>query len=175
VLINNAGIVTGKSIEEVDLETWHRVLSINLTGVMLGAQNAIRVMRNNPGGSSGSVINIASTTAFTALPGDVGYTAAKSGVRMLSRSIAVHCGQQGLNIRCNNIIPGAIHTGIIDKAKEEFPEILDHLAALSPLNRIGQGQDIAGAAVFLAGPDSTFITGSDLLVDGGTLAVHPGY
>ncbi|MEP5764232.1 MAG: SDR family oxidoreductase [Halieaceae bacterium] len=175
VLVNNAGIVTGKSIEEVDLDTWQRVLGVNLSGVMLGCQSAIALMKHNPGGSSGSLINIASTTAFAALPSDVGYTAAKSGVRMMSRSIAVYCGQQGLNIRCNNIIPGAIHTGIIDGAMEEFPEILQHLAGISPLNRIGQGEDIAGAAVYLASEDASFVTGSDLTVDGGCLAVHPGY
>lgn len=175
ILVNNAGIVTGKSVEEVDLETWHTVLGINLTGVMLGCQNAIAAMKENPGGSCGSIINIASTTAFTAVPNDIGYTAAKSGVRMMTRSIAVHCGQQGYNIRCNNIVPGAIHTGIIDAASAEMPGIVEHLATISPLNRIGQGEDIAGAAVYLASDDAGFVTGSDLSVDGGCLAVHPGY
>jgi len=174
-MVNNAGIVMGKSIEEVDLESWHHLLGINLTGVMLGCQNAIRAMRGNPGGSGGSIINIASTTAFAALPSDVSYTASKSGVRMLTRSVAVHCAQQGTDIRCNNIIPGGIHTGIIDAAKAAVPDIVDHVAAMSPMNKIGHGADIAGAAVYLASDDAAFVTGSDLLVDGGTLAVHPGY
>lgn len=175
ILINNAGIVIGKSIEDIDLEGWHHLLGINLTGVMLGCQNAICAMKQNPGGSSGSIINIASTSAFTALPGDVAYTASKSAVRMLTRSVAVHCAQQGLNIRCNNIVPGGTHTGIIDAAKQAVPDIYDRIAAMSPLNRMGQGADIAGAAVYLASDDAGFVTGSDLLVDGGMLAVHPGY
>lgn len=175
ILINNAGIVMGKTIEDIDLDSWHHLLGINLTGVMLGCQKAIGAMKENPGGSCGSIINIASTSAFTALPGDVAYTASKSAVRMLTRSVAVHCAQQGLNIRCNNIVPGGTHTGIIDDAKQVVPDIYDRVAAMSPLNRMGQGEDMAGAAVYLASDDAGFVTGSDLLVDGGMLAVHPGY
>jgi NAD(P)-dependent dehydrogenase (short-subunit alcohol dehydrogenase family) len=175
ILVNNAGIVIGKNIEDVDLESWHHLLGINLTGVMLGCQKAIAAMKRNSGGSSGSIINIASTSAFAALPGDVSYTASKSAVRMLSKSVAVHCAQSGLNIRCNNLIPGATHTAIIDTAAESVPGMVEMAAAMSPMNRIGQGSDLAGAAVYLAGDDSSFVTGSDLLVDGGMLAVHPGY
>lgn len=175
ILVNNAGIVIGKNIEDVDLDSWHHLLGINLTGVMLGCQKAIAAMKQNPGGSSGSIINIASTSAFAALPSDVTYTASKSAVRMLSKSVAVHCAQAGLNIRCNNLVPGATHTAIIDTAAETVPGMVEMAAAMSPMNRIGQGSDLAGAAVYLAGDDSAFVTGSDLLVDGGMLAVHPGY
>ncbi|ATW02670.1 glucose 1-dehydrogenase [Sphingorhabdus sp. YGSMI21] len=175
ILVNNAGIVIGKTIEDVDLESWHHLLGINLTGVMLGCQKAIAAMKANPGGSCGSIINIASTSAFAALPGDVTYTASKSAVRMLSKSVAVHCAQAGLNIRCNNLVPGATHTGIIDTAAKSVPGMVEMAAAMSPLNRIGQGSDLAAAAVYLASDDSSFVTGSDLLVDGGMLAVHPGY
>jgi 3(or 17)beta-hydroxysteroid dehydrogenase len=175
ILVNNAGIVIGKNIEDVDLESWHHLLGINLTGVMLGCQKAIATMKKNPGGSCGSIINIASTSAFAALPGDVTYTASKSAVRMLSKSVAVHCAQNGLNIRCNNLVPGATHTAIIDTAAKAVPGMVEMAAAMSPMNRIGQGGDLAAAAVYLAGDDSSFVTGSDLLVDGGMLAVHPGY
>ncbi|MEO9468394.1 SDR family oxidoreductase [Parasphingorhabdus sp.] len=175
ILVNNAGIVIGRSIEDVDLDSWHRLLEINLTGVMLGCQNAIRVMKTNPEGTTASIINIASTSAFAALPGDVTYTASKSGVRMLTKSIAVHCAQSGLDIRCNNIVPGATHTAIIDEAAKVVPGMIDMAAAMSPMNKIGQGADIAGAAVYLGSDDAAFVTGSDLLVDGGMLAVHPGY
>ena len=175
ILVNNAGIVIGQSIEDVDLDSWHHLLGINLTGVMLGCQNAIRMMKANPDGSSGSIINIASTSAFAALPGDVTYTASKSGVRMLSKSVAVHCAQAGYNIRCNNLVPGATHTAIIDEAAKTVPGMMDMVAAMSPLNRVGQGADLAGAAVYLASDDAAFVTGSDMLVDGGMLAVHPGY
>lgn len=175
IMVNNAGIVSGKSIEDVDLDGWHHLLGINLTGVMLGCQNAIATMKSNPGGSYGSIINIASTSAFAALPGDVAYTASKSAVRMLSKSVAVHCAQNGSGIRCNNLVPGATHTTIIDTAAKTVPGMVEMAAAMSPMNRIGQGSDVAAAAVFLASEDSSFVTGSDMLVDGGMLAVHPGY
>ena len=175
IVVNNAGITTGKSIENVDLKIWNRVIGVNLTGVMLGCQNAIRTMKRNPGGSSGSIINIASTTAYAALPNDVGYTAAKSGVRMMTKSIAAHCGRAGLNIRCNAIIPGAVETGITAKRLEKDPGLYDRLAKISPLNRMGTGDDIAGVALFLASEESGFITGADILVDGGALTVHPGF
>ncbi|MFO7962325.1 MAG: SDR family oxidoreductase [Desulfobacterales bacterium] len=175
IVMNNAGITTGKSIEKVDLKKWNRVIEVNLTGVMLGCRYGIRVMKQNPGGSSGSIINIASTTAFAALPEDVGYTASKGGVRMLTKSIAAYCGRAGLNIRCNNIVPGAVYTGLTSIRMEKDSGLYERLAKISPLNRMGTGDDIAAAALFLASEDSSFITGADLLVDGGTMAVHPGF
>lgn len=172
VLVNNAGLTLGKSIEEVDLGTWNRGLNILLTGVMLGCQNAIRVMKQNPGGSKGSIINVASTTAFTALPGDVTYTSAKSGVRMMSKSIAVHCAQQGYNIRCNAIVPGSTDTAITGPLPDEMRA---KIAATSPLNRFAEPSELAAAIGFLASDECPYITGSDMLVDGGALAVHPGF
>ncbi len=172
ILVNNAGLVVRKSIEEVDLESWNRGLNILLTGPMLGCQNAIRVMKQNPGGPCGSIINVASTTAFTALPTDVTYTSAKSGVRMLSKSVAVHCAQQGYNIRCNAIIPGATSTAITATMPDEVRAVV---AATSPLNRFGEPQELAAAIAFLASDDCPFMTGSDMLVDGAALAIHPGF
>jgi 3(or 17)beta-hydroxysteroid dehydrogenase len=171
-LMNNAGIVTKMSIEDVDHETWNRVLSVNLTGVMLGCQQAIAAMRK---GGGGSIINVASTTAFAAHPYDVGYTAAKSAVRMLTKAVAFYCGRKGYNIRCNAICPGAILTGLSRKSFAEKPELQKVYAAMSPLNRMGQGSDIAAMAVFLASDESTFMTGSDYMVDGGMLSGHPGF
>jgi 3(or 17)beta-hydroxysteroid dehydrogenase len=175
IMVNNAGITGRGSIADVELDSWHRIIAVNLTGVMLGCRHAIAAMRENPGGSSGSIINIASTTAFAALPGDVAYTASKGGVRSLTKSVATWCAQQGLNIRCNAIIPGATDTGLVERAAKRTPGVREHLATMSPLGRIGTPDDIAGAVVFLAGTDSGFVTGSDLFVDGGALAIHPGY
>ena len=172
ILVNNAGLTLRKSIEDIDLDTWTRGINILLTGVMLGCQNAIRVMKSNPGGSCGAIVNVASTTAFTALPGDVTYTSAKSGVRMLSKSVAVHCAQQGYQIRCNALIPGATMTGITGTLPDE---VLAAVAATSPLNRLAQPEELAAAAAFLASDECSFMTGAELLVDGGALAVHPGF
>ncbi len=139
---------------------------------MLGCQNAIRVMKQNPGGASGSIINIASTTAFTALPSDVTYTSAKSGVRMLTKSVAVHCGHKGYNIRCNSVIPGATMTGITETMPDEVKKVV---AATSPLNRFAEPKELAAAIAFLASDECQFMTGSDMMVDGAALAVHPGF
>ena len=175
ILVNNAGVTTGMSIEDVDLATWDRVMGINLTGVMLGCKNAIRVMKTNPGGSSGAIINVASTTAYTPLPTDVGYSAAKSGVRILSKSVATHCAQQGYNIRCNTIIPGATDTAIIAAMDSIDPELRNRVAATSPLNRLADPGEIAAAIAFCASDECPFMTGSDMMVDGAALAIHPGF
>ncbi len=175
VVVNNAGMVGSSNIEHVELDAWQRVLDVNLTGVMLGCQHAVRVMKDNPGGPSGSIVNVSSTTAFTAVPGDVAYVASKGAVRSMTRSIAVYCGQLGYGIRCNALVPGATDTGIIEAASQRVPGIRDHLATISPLGRMGTPDDLANAIAFLASDRSSFVTGADLLVDGGALAVHPGY
>ncbi len=172
VMVNNAGLVIGQSIEEVDLDNWNRGIGVLLTGTMLGCQNAIRIMKENPQGSSGSIINIASTTAFTALPGDVTYTSAKSGVRMMTKSIASYCGQQGYKIRCNSVVPGATKTAITATMSDE---IMAAVAATSPLNRFAEPSEIAAAIAFLASDECTFMTGSEMMVDGAALAIHPGF
>ena len=172
ILVNNAGLTIGHSIEDIDIESWNHGLQVVLTGTMLGCQNAIRVMKDNPDGASGSIINIASTTAYTALPGDVTYTSAKSAVRMLTKSVAVHCGQQGYNIRCNTVIPGATDTAILDPLPAEAKAVV---AATSPLNRLADPAETAAAIAFAASDECPFMTGSELLVDGGALAVHPGF
>ena len=177
IVVNNAGIVAAQDIESVTLESWHHLLGINLTGVMFGCQKGVAAMKDSPRGEgeSASIVNIASTSAFAALPGDVAYSASKGAVRALTRSVAAHCARAGLPIRCNTIVPGATHTAIIDKAAEEMPQIVEMAAAMSPMNRIGQGADMAAAAVYLASDEAGFVTGTDLLVDGGMLAIHPGY
>lgn len=175
ILVNNAGITTGASIEDVDMETWNRVIGVNLTGVMMGCKEAIRAMKTNPDGAGGAIINIASTTAYTPLPGDVGYSASKSGVRILTKSVATHCAQRGYAIRCNAVIPGATDTGMFKAVDEIDPELRQRVAATSPLNRIGEPAEIAAAVAFLASEECPFMTGAEMMVDGAALAIHPGF
>jgi len=175
ILVNNAGITLGQSIEEVDPETWQRGIEILLSGPMIGCQKAIAAMKNNADGASGSIINIASTSAYAALPRDITYTTAKSGLRMMSKSIAVHCAQQGYNIRCNAIVPGATDTAILQNAEAAMPGVKAHVAATSPLDRLGTPEEIAAAVAFLASDECPFMTGAEMLVDGAALAVHPGF
>lgn len=175
ILVNNAGYTVQKSIEDVTLADWDRGIGVLLTGVMLGCHNAIRAMKANPGGSSGAIVNVASTTAYAALPGDVTYTSAKSGVRMLTKSVAVHCAQHGYNIRCNAMVPGATDTGVFTKMDAIDPQLRHLVAKTSPLGRLADPSEIAAAIAFLVADGCAYMTGAELLVDGAALAVHPGF
>lgn len=175
ILVNNAGLVSGSSIGDVDDETWDRVIAVNLTGTMAGCRAAIGAMKDNPGGASGSIINIASTTAMAPLPTDVGYSASKGGVRVLSKSVATWCAQQGYAIRCNTVIPGATETGILNAAEEVTPGLKAAVAATSPMNRLADPAETAAAIAFLASDECLFMTGAEMLVDGGALSIHPGF
>jgi 3(or 17)beta-hydroxysteroid dehydrogenase len=174
VVFNNAGVVCGQSIEDVDLATWNRVIGINLTGVMLGCQTGIRLMKANPGGPSGSLINTASTAAYGALPGDVAYSSTKSAVRLLTKAVAVHCARAGYAIRCNSLHPGATDTPILAPALQAAPQLISAFNAMSPMGRMGRPEEIAAMAVFLASDESSYVTGAEMLVDGGMMAGHPG-
>lgn len=179
ILVNNAGMVSGAGIGDLDDEAmfaaWDRVLAVNLTGTMLGCRAAIAAMRDNPGGAKGAIVNIASTTAIAPLPTDVGYSASKAAVRVLSKSVATWVAQQGLAIRCNTVIPGATHTGILDAAEVTMPGLMAAVAKTSPLNRLADPSETAAAIAFLASDECPFMTGAEMLVDGAAMAIHPGF
>lgn len=175
ILVNNAGAVSSLSIEDVTDEVWDRIYNINIKGTMAGCRAAIAVMKNNPGGPSGSIINISSTSAMAALPSDVAYCSSKGAVRVLSKSVATHCAKAGYNIRCNTVIPGATETGILNAAEEQIPGLKAAVAATSPLNRLGNPAETAAAIAFLASDECPFMTGAEMLVDGGALSIHPGF
>ncbi|WP_293903194.1 glucose 1-dehydrogenase [Phenylobacterium sp.] len=174
VVVNNAGIVSGQSIEDIDLATWNRVIEVNLTGVMLGCRHGISTMRKNPQGSGGALINIASTAAYAAIPSDAAYSATKSAVRMLTKAVAAHCARSGYAIRCNSLHPGATDTPILRPALDAAPHLLPVFHAMSPMGRMGRPEEIAAMAVFLASEEASYVTGGEFLVDGGMMAGHPG-
>lgn len=179
ILVNNAGMVSGAGIGDLDdaamFGAWDKVLAVNLTGTMAGCRAAIAAMRANPGGAKGAIVNIASTTAITPLPTDVGYSASKAAVRALSKSVATWCAQAGLNIRCNTVIPGATMTGILQAAEQQTPGLIAAVAKTSPLGRLADPSETAAAIAFLASDECPFMTGADMLVDGAVLAIHPGF
>jgi len=179
ILVNNAGMVSGAGIGDLDDEAmfaaWDRTLAVNLTGTMAGCRAAIAAMRANPGGPRGAIINIASTTAIAPLPSDAPYSASKGAVRVLSKSVATWCAKAGLNIRCNTVIPGATHTGILDAAEAQMPGLLAAVAATSPMNRLADPAETAAAIAFLASDECPFMTGAEMLVDGGAMSIHPGF
>ncbi len=172
-LLNNAGIVSNQSIVEADVATWNRLLSINLTGMMLGCQTAIALMRENPEASGGAIVNTASSTSYLALPSDVAYTTSKAGVVGLTKSVAVYCATQGLNIRVNSIHPGATLTNILRTAIAATPAIEPALRRMSPMGRLGTVEEVAAMALFLASDDASFCTGGQFPVEGGTVSEHP--
>ncbi len=169
ILVNCAAIVSGQSVEEVPLDIWNRLLAINLTGTMLGCKTAIALMKDS--GTSGVIVNVASTTSFAALPGDAAYTASKGAVRMLTKSVAAHCARAEYPIRCNALAPGATDTGMLQVSEEARAA----MANMSLLGRLAAPEEMAAAIVFLASDESAFMTGTELLMDGGALAIHPGF
>ncbi|MFP6793594.1 MAG: glucose 1-dehydrogenase [Pseudomonadales bacterium] len=175
VLVNNAGIVGSGTapMEDVSFESWRQVMTINLDAVFLGCQAAIRKMKSSGGGS---IINISSIMGIVGGAG-AAYNASKGGVRLLSKSVAVYCGNNGYNIRCNSIHPGYIWTpmvrGIVEFIEEVDTEdaLKEMLVAKHPIGRLGEADDIAKGVLFLASDESSFMTGSELVIDGGYTAV----
>lgn len=172
-LVNNAGIFVPGSIEEVSEAQWNAILGVNLTGVMFGCQQAVRLMKENPDGPKGAIVNVSSIAGYIGLAGAAAYTASKGAVRLLSKSIAVHCAREYKNIRCNTVHPGAIDTPMNQSAFEATgapAEVRSMFEALQPVGRLGTADEVADAVIYLASDQSAFVTGTELLVDGGWLA-----
>jgi NAD(P)-dependent dehydrogenase (short-subunit alcohol dehydrogenase family) len=184
ILVNNAGIGSGMLVTEMPLERWNRQLAINLTGVFLGCKHAIPAIRR--GGRGGSIINISSVAGLEGAAGLAGYCATKGGVRLFTKALAKECAAMKDGIRVNSVHPGIIDTPIWSKLDEGGLEATsdtfrsqpgantlspDLIAAGgAPLGFAGQPEDIARACVFLACDDSRYMTGSEVVVDGGWTA-----
>jgi NAD(P)-dependent dehydrogenase (short-subunit alcohol dehydrogenase family) len=173
VVVNNAGVFIPQTIEESDLAVWNKVLGINLTGTMLGCKHAIRAMKDNPGGPAGAIVNVSSITGYIGLASAAAYTASKGGVRLLTKSVAVHCARTYKTIRCNSLHPGTIDTPMNQAAFDASgdPEgMRAFFDTMQPVGRMATAEEMASCALFLASDDSSFVTGSELLADGGWLA-----
>lgn len=170
VLVNSAGIGLSKSVEDTELAEWRRVHAIDLDGVFLGCKHAIARIAASGGGS---IVNISSIAGIIAGHNMAAYNSAKAGVRHLSKSVALHCARKGTNIRCNSVHPAFIDTPILDPYKERFGEdvALDKFARQIPLGRVGRPLEVAYAILYLASDESSFTTGTELIVDGGISAM----
>lgn len=174
IFVNNAGITgleegAAQDVERVTLDDWRAVLATNLEGVVLGCQMAIRAMP--PGG--GSIVNIASRSGHVGVPAAAAYSASKAAVLNHSRSVALHCAERGLNIRCNSISPAAILTPMWEPMLGDGPDRDARMAAFvadTPLRRFGDPAEVAALAVMLASDEARYMTGADLSLDGGLLA-----
>jgi NAD(P)-dependent dehydrogenase (short-subunit alcohol dehydrogenase family) len=162
ILCNNAGI-DGEMhyIADVDEASFERVMAINLRGVFLGMKFVIPLLKRRGGGS---IINIASTAGITATPGLGVYGASKAGVMQLSRSAAVEYARDG--IRVNAVCPAMIETPLVAHLLQTNPQDAARVLAVTPMGRVGQPQEVAGVALFLASDESTYVTGVSLPVDG---------
>lgn len=168
VLVNDAAITLGKPLLDCTQEEWDRVLAVNLTGCFLMSKAAVRQMVGQTPRNEvrGRIVNISSQHGMVASPGDIAYGTSKAGVAYLTRQVAVDYAAQG--IVCNAVAPGKILTGKTGRAVD--PAMLAYSVARTPWPRLGRPEDVAGAALFLASDDATFVTGENLMVDGGWMA-----
>ena len=168
IVVNNAGIAIVGNIEDTTLEDWNKTILINQTSVFIGTQKAVLYMKEHNGGS---IVNISSIEGIVGNSLAMAYNASKGAVRLLSKSAALHCGQQKYNIRVNSVHPGFVRTPMIENAFSSIPkEVSDMIVAAHPIGRIAEVEEVANGVVFLASDESSFVTGSELVIDGGYTA-----
>ncbi len=176
IVVNNAGI-TGfedgpglHDAEHASLEEWHRVHAVNLDGCFLGCRYAIKAMRAK---GAGSIINMSSRSGIVGIPGAAAYASSKAAIRNHTKSVALYCAQQGLNVRCNSVHPAAILTPMWEVLIGDGPDREARKAKMvadTPLKRFGTVEEVAAIAVLLASDDAAYMTGSEVHLDGGLLA-----
>jgi len=168
VLVNNAGVILYKKIEDISLAEWRWLMSVNLDGVFLGTKFAIEAMKKNGGGS---IINISSVAGLIGNPDASAYHASKGGVRAFTKAAAIECSKAGYgyNIRVNSIYPGVINTRMADDLRKDE---VKYRTALSwhAMGHFGEPEDVAYGVLYLASEESKFLTGSELVIDGGWTA-----
>ena len=165
IVVNDAVVRVGKKLTDTSLEDWNQVMAVNLTGVFLMCRAAVRRMLTQEIKSEarGRIVNISSQHGMIASPEDCSYGVSKSAIVYLTRQIASDYGKD--SVICNAVAPGKILTGKSGRAIE--PRWIDYSHARTPLPRLGRSQDVANAALFLASDEATFITGENLMLDGG--------
>ncbi|MDG6078672.1 glucose 1-dehydrogenase [Erythrobacter litoralis] len=172
VLVNNAGIGVGGTIETCDFDDWRRCFSVNVDSIFHGCQKALPLMREH---APGSIVNISSIAGLIASDTMPAYNASKAAVWMLTKSIALHCAKNRMDIRCNSVHPTFVDTPILDGTARNHNidknVLLEKLARQIPLKKVGEPDDIANAVLYLASDESKFMTGAELKLDGGISAM----
>ena len=176
VVVNNAGVtgfegvVVAQDPEHASLADWREVHRVNLDGTFLGCRYAIGAMKAQ---GTGSIINISSRSGLVGIRLAAPYASSKAAIRNHSKTVALYCAQQGWNIRCNSIHPAAILTAIWEPMLGTGPDReakMRTLVADTPLKRFGMPEEVAAIAVMLASDEATYVTGTELNIDGGLLA-----
>lgn len=162
VLVNNAGIIAYEPLDELGIEAWNRMIAVDQTGVFLGMREAVRAMRPR---KSGSIVNISSIWGSAAVAGAHSYHAAKGAVRNMSKNAALTYVGDG--IRVNSVHPGFIHTPLTDA---QAADLNDATVGATPMKRGGQPIEIAYGVLYLASDEASYVTGTELVIDGGYLA-----
>jgi NAD(P)-dependent dehydrogenase (short-subunit alcohol dehydrogenase family) len=164
VLVNNAGILIRKGIEDTTEDEWDRIMAVNVKGVFLGTKSVIPSMRRAGGGS---IVNLSSTAGLVGSTTSSAYTATKGAVRLFTKATAVQYVKE--NIRCNSVHPGPIATDMISEMVADQTEWQQRLTRL-PMGRAGTPEEVAYGVIYLASDESSYMTGSELVIDGGTTA-----
>ncbi|MES2492973.1 MAG: glucose 1-dehydrogenase [Pseudomonadota bacterium] len=179
-LVNNAGIFIAKPTADTTLEEFRRVQAVNVDGVFLGIKHSVPALARRaqaiPGGAS--IVNLSSVAALIGTPDALAYSTSKGAVRTMSKVAAVDCGRKGLKIRVNSVHPGVIQTLMGQQVFDELGSATGHdsaeieakMIAAHPIGRLGNPEDVANAVLFLASDASAFVTGAELVVDGGMFA-----
>lgn len=170
ILVNNAGVGHSGSAEDETLEKWRFLQSINLDAVFLGTREAIRVMKEH---KSGSIVNLSSIEGLVGDPTLAAYNASKGGVRLFTKSAALHCAKSGYGIRVNSVHPGYIWTPMVEESAKQDGNVEERraqLTALHPIGKLGVPEDIAYGILYLASDEAGFVTGTELVIDGGYTA-----
>ena len=170
VLVNSAGISLGADVVSTDFEIWKKVHQVNLDSVFLGCKYAVPIMSKS---GQGSIINLSSISGIVAGWNTAAYNSSKAGVRLLSKSVALYCAKKGYDIRCNSVHPAFVDTPILDPLKQAFGEenAVAKLSRQIPMNKIGDTDDVSYAILYLASDESKFMTGTEIVLDGGLSAM----
>jgi len=170
VLINNAGIGALGGVERLEHKDWQRVMNVNVDATFYGCKYALPLLRAN---QPASIVNISSLAAFKVDPNYTVYNTAKAAVAALTKSVAIDCARQKIDVRCNSVHPAFIRTGIVEYLFKELGEeqALSKLTRSIPMKRLGEVDDVAYAVLYLASDESRFVTAAEMRLDGGASAV----
>jgi 3(or 17)beta-hydroxysteroid dehydrogenase len=168
ILVNNAGVLFSSKIEETPLEKWRWLMSVNCDGVFLGTKHAIGAMKDR----GGSIINLSSVAGLVGLPEISAYCASKGAVALFTKAAALECAKAGYKIRVNSIHPGGIWTPMLETfvGKRGDAQADAAAAGMHPVGHAGEPDDIANGVLYLASDESKFVTGAELVIDGGYTA-----
>lgn len=170
ILVNSAGTGRSTNVEETTLEDWRNVMAVNADGTFLGCKHGVLAMKQSGGGS---IVNLSSVSGLVGGHNLAAYNASKGAVRLLTKSVALHCARRGYSIRCNSVHPAFIETPMVESLIENSRDPSNTRARLEaqiPLRRLGTAREVADMIVYLAGTESAFVTGAEFVIDGGLTA-----